>query len=188
MMSFDLIAQPRFQLKQVGSVLVSACLALLVAVLVFVTGCSSGSDTAVVLPSPVVSAVISLTPGAEVPPVNPDVPVLASGTANITLNPETGNLSVSGNFANLTSPLFDVSTVGPVHLHIAQQMPFAQNTGPVVFVPDVNETPGRLSGSFVLNATAEPEQVDAFLAGAYYINIHTDVNNPGELRGQIVFP
>jgi hypothetical protein len=187
MMSFDLVAQPRFQLKQVGSVLVSACLVLLVAALVFVTGCSSSSDTAVA-PSPVVSAVISLTPEAEVPPVNPSVPVLASGTANVTLNSETGNLSVSGNFANLTSPLFDVSTVGPVHIHIAQQMPFAQNTGPVVFVPDVNETPGRLSGSFVLTTTVAPEQVNAFLAGAYYINIHTDVNNSGELRGQIVFP
>lgn len=187
MMSFGVMAQPRFQLKQVGSILISAGLALLVTALVFVTGCSSSSDTAVV-PDPVVSAVISLTPGAEVPPVNPNVPVLASGTANVTLNPETGNLSVAGNFANLTSPLFDVSTVSPVHLHIAQAMPFAQNTGPVVFVPDVTEAPDRRSGSFVLNTTAAPEQVDAFLAGAYYINIHTDVNNPGELRGQIVFP
>jgi hypothetical protein len=26
------------------------------------------------------------------------------------------------------------------------------------------------------------------LAGAYYINIHTQANPPGELRAQVVFP
>ncbi|WP_414342186.1 CHRD domain-containing protein [Synechococcus sp. R5-13] len=39
-----------------------------------------------------------------------------------------------------------------------------------------------------MEANLTPEQVSSFLAGAYYINIHTQANPPGELRAQVVFP
>jgi hypothetical protein len=48
--------------------------------------------------------------------------------------------------------------------------------------------PGNQSGNFRLEANLTPEQVSSFLAGAYYINIHTQANPPGELRAQVVFP
>lgn len=53
--------------------------------------------------------------------------------------------------------------------------------------------PSSASGSAVvtLNQTARTlsvEQVSSFLAGAYYLNIHTQANPAGELRAQVVFP
>ncbi|NJL99067.1 MAG: CHRD domain-containing protein [Synechococcaceae cyanobacterium SM2_3_2] len=186
MLSFANARQP----KKAFSTFASVGLAMVMAaLLLMMTGCSSGDSAVAPEPiNPVVSTTVLLTPEAEVPPVDPTVPVTATGEAEVSLNTETGALLISGEFTGLTSPLFDVSTVGPVHVHLAAAMPFAQSTGGVAFVPTVTEAPGRLSASFVLNDTATEEQVDSFLAGAYYINVHTDVNPSGELRGQIVFP
>ena len=187
MLSFASALQP----KKVFSTFASLGLAIVItALLLLMTGCSGSSGTTVTPQpiNPVVPTTIFLTPGAEVPPVDPMVPVTATGEAAISLNTETGALLISGEFAGLTSPLFDVGMVGPVHVHLASEMPFAQSTGGVVFVPSVTEAPDRLSASFVLSETATEEQVDSFLAGAYYINVHTDLNPSGELRGQIVFP
>ena len=187
MLSFASALQPK---KIVSTFASLGLMMVMAALLLLMTGCSSSSSTSVTPEpiNPVVSALILLTPEAEVPPVDPTVPVTATGEAAISLNTETGALSISGEFAGLTSPLFDVGMVGPVHVHLASEIPFAQSTGGVVFVPAVNEAPDRLSATFVLSETATEEQVASFLAGAYYINVHTDLNPPGELRGQIVFP
>ncbi|WP_457383995.1 CHRD domain-containing protein [Thermostichus sp. OS-CIW-26] len=88
-------------------------------------------------------------------------------------------------------PLLPIANFGPGHIHIAQPQPgqsFAQATGPVAFVLNMLPNPGNQSGNFRLEANLTPEQVSSFLAGAYYINIHTQANPPGELRAQVVFP
>lgn len=63
---------------------------------------------------------------------------------------------------------------------------------PAAEVPPV-AVPSSASGSAVvtLNQTARTlsvEQVSSFLAGACYLNIHTQANPAGELRAQVVFP
>ncbi|MEN9222940.1 MAG: CHRD domain-containing protein [Thermostichus sp. BF3_bins_97] len=169
---------------------------LCLAAVLFLSGCgSSGSDSVTTLPpSPppgdvVSTAALTLSPEAEVPPVT--VPSSASGSAVVTLNQTTRTLTVQGSFGNLTTPLRPIADFGPGHIHIAQPeagQSFAQATGPVIFVLNMLPDSGNQSGRFQLETSLSSEQVTNFLAGAYYINIHTEANPPGELRAQVVFP
>ncbi len=181
-----------FRPRSVFKVFCGFCLVALL----FLSGCgSSSSDSVTTLPPPappgdvVSTAALTLSPSAEVPPVA--VPSSASGSAVVTLNQTTRTLSVQGSFANLTTPLLPIADFGPGHIHIAQPeagQSFAQATGPVVFVLNMLPNPGNQSGNFQLETSLTSEQVSSFLAGAYYINIHTQANPPGELRAQVVFP
>ncbi|MEN9231046.1 MAG: CHRD domain-containing protein [Thermostichus sp. DG02_5_bins_236] len=162
--------------------------------LLFLSGCGSSSDSGTTLlpptPGDVVStAALTLSPDVEVPPVR--VPSSASGSAVVTLNQTSRTLSVQGSFTNLTTPLLPIADFGPGHIHIAQPeagQSFVQATGPVIFVLNMLPDPGNRSGRFQLETSLTSEQVSSFLAGAYYINIHTEANPPGELRAQVVFP
>lgn len=167
---------------------------LCLAALLFLSGCGSSSNSGTTLlpppPGDVVStAALTLSPDVEVPPVT--VPSAASGSAVVTLNQTARTLRVQGNFTNLTTPLRPIADFGPGHIHIAQPaagQSFTQATGPVIFVLNMLPNPGNQSGNFQLETSLTPEQVSSFLAGAYYINIHTEANPPGELRAQVVFP
>ena len=105
----------------------------------------------------------------------------ARGYINARLNLNNNKLKVTAFYRNISSPLLPIAGT-PAHIHIGE--PGAN--GPVVFGLDVMPNAasnGKLSGTFTLT----DEQVESFLDGDYYVNLHTEKNPMGELRGQIEF-
>ena len=111
----------------------------------------------------------------------------AEGEFNAILNGNT--IFVSGLFEELTSPLFPVGGEDPVgnaessvHIHIGD----AGENGPIirnleVTTDEEEDNSGSFSGVFELT----PEQVEAAIDDGLYVNLHTENNQSGELRGQI---
>ena len=108
----------------------------------------------------------------------------AEGEFNAILAGDT--IYVSGSFEKLTSPLFLVGGEDPVgnadsvHIHIGD----AGENGPIIRNLNVTtdeEESGSFSGVFELT----PEQVAAAIDDGLYVNLHTEDNPSGELRGQI---
>ncbi|MBI3185365.1 MAG: CHRD domain-containing protein [Myxococcales bacterium] len=115
----------------------------------------------------------ALSGANEVPPVATS----AQGDVSATLR---GNqIELSGSFANLSSDLREVQG-SPGHIHEA---PPGEN-GPIVMNLEVT-SPDRRSGSFGLSATLNDQQVAAFNAGRFYVNLHTADHPGGELRAQL---
>lgn len=113
----------------------------------------------------------------EVPPVA--VASDASGMARAVLRGD--DVVISGSFSELVSDLFNIGDAGPAHVHIGE--PGA--TGGVVIVLDVMSDDMR-SGSFSASTTLEADTKAALLENGLYINIHTEANQPGEIRGQLL--
>lgn len=114
------------------------------------------------------SRTFQLQESQEVPRVaNTD----ATGTVTATLDGM--ELTIEGSFEDLTS--------APVaaHVHFAAQG-FAGGVVEALTVKG-NSTSGTISGTLTLT----PEQLAAALSNNYYINLHTENNPGGELRGQI---
>lgn len=111
-----------------------------------------------------------LTGANEVPPVTTS----ASGTGVLALNPTTNQIS---GFVKTTGVVGRVA-----HIHEA---PAGVNGS--VIVP-LTETPAG-SGLWVVSAGQPPlsvAQVASFNAGNLYYNVHSDANQGGEIRGQIL--
>jgi hypothetical protein len=113
----------------------------------------------------------------EVPPVE----TLALGSVNVTL--EGNRLMLDGTFQGLESDLMEVAGT-PAHIHEA---PIGEN-GPVVLPVAVTVNEDGRSGTVNLSEELTPEQLEAFRAGRFYLNIHTQENGGGELRAQLVPP
>lgn len=106
----------------------------------------------------------------EVPPVvTPGI-----GGANVTINLMTRQVTIVGDIANLTSPMTGV------HLH--GFAPPGQEAPAIAPINFPESTGGVISNQFVLSQT----QIDGLIAGLCYINVHTQNNLDGEIRGQIV--
>lgn len=118
---------------------------------------------------------IALSGAQEVPAVMTD----ASGTATVSL--QGSQLSVSGDFAGLSSPLVAIAGT-PGHIHLA---PFGEN-GDVSIPLNVTAAEDGSSGLFSAEAELDDAQLEAFKAGHFYINLHTEMHESGELRGQLV--
>lgn len=98
-------------------------------------------------------------------------------------------LVVRGDFSNLTSPLRDYATdpVSPpnpnitsgVHIHQGD----ATRNGPFQYALRVEPNPSGLAGRFAGEYTLTPEQVEALSRGELYLDLHTQQNRAGELRG-----
>lgn len=109
----------------------------------------------------------------------------AEGSFDAVLSGNT--LTVSGEFSDLTSPLFFVggedgagNPESPIHIHVGE----TGETGPILRnldVVDNGDNSGSFSGSFELSA----EDAALIEADGAYINLHTEQNNDGELRGQV---
>lgn len=120
---------------------------------------------------------VQMTGDQEVPPVT----TTATGTAAASV---TGNLlRVTGTFEGLSAPLQEVSG-SAAHVHDAP----AGQSGPVVF--NLQVTPGAdgRSGTFQGEKLLDDNQMRAFSAGRYYVNVHTVANPSGEIRGQLAKP
>lgn len=97
-----------------------------------------------------------------------------SGTATVDVNTITGEVTVSGSFAGLTS------AARAAHIH--GLAPAGSTAGVLLGLTADSATSGSLSGTGTLDAAA----LAGLLAGQTYINVHTPNNGPGEIRGQIV--
>jgi hypothetical protein len=116
-----------------------------------------------------------LSGAAEVPAVES----IATGRVTAALDGTT--LTVSGSFSGLASD-FDTS-IG-AHIHSGAR----GSNGPVVFPLAVALDGDRRGGSFAAEAntlTLTEEQVAALRQGLYYVNVHTETNPAGEIRGRL---
>ncbi len=120
---------------------------------------------------------VTLEGGQQNPPVMTD----GVGSVTITVNEDTGEMTLTGSVSNLSSPLFDVGDVGSAHIHEGAR----GANGPVVFPITVERSADDLSATLSLTATLTDEQASTLQSGDYYINVHTENFEGGELRGQI---
>ena len=105
------------------------------------------------------------------PPANVDG---ASGEAEITVNTVTGAISGSVTVSGLTGP------ATAAHVHAG---------GPGVAGPIVVGMESNADGSVwtvMEGAALDADAIALFEAGELYINVHTEANAPGEIRGQLV--
>lgn len=130
--------------------------------------------------------VVLLTGDQELPnPVATD----AIGTALVTFDPSTFDISVSINVVGLTrADLFDIPSAGPLHLHVRE--PGMDNGGIAVtfgMASDWMEGVGGIAlmaqGQYA--STTGEAVMDAMLQGLTYLNLHTPNNMGGELRGDL---
>ena len=117
---------------------------------------------------------VTLSGDNEVPPVTTN----ATGSATVALMGDT--MTVNGDFSDLSSPAIEVAG-SPAHIHLGA----AGENGDVIFPLNVSLDNGETSGIFSLSTTLTPDQVSAFNTGNLYINVHSEENQGGEIRGQI---
>ncbi|MGH1441195.1 MAG: CHRD domain-containing protein [Cellvibrionaceae bacterium] len=125
-----------------------------------------------------VQVIISALEGAQQNPAIANAEGIA-GRSYTTLNTEDETLRINVNVAGFVP--FLNAPVGPVHLHSG----FAGENGPVILpLQSVNGSDVNYSGTEI-DAIAAID-FDQLLQGGYYINVHSEANASGELRGQIV--
>jgi CHRD domain len=106
----------------------------------------------------------------------PAVKSSGTGTATITYDPATRVVTWSITYGGLSSP------VTMAHFHQGA----SGKNGPVVIW--LTKRGGMVSSPITGQATLTADQAKEFLAGDWYINVHTDDHPGGELRGQVVPP
>lgn len=109
----------------------------------------------------------ALSGGEEVPPVE----TAASGSADVTYDTETMELSWTAEYSGLSGPAMAAHFHGPAAM--------GENAGPVITLENI-ESPAEGS------ATLTPEQAAELEAGNWYLNFHTEANSGGEIRGQVM--
>lgn len=107
---------------------------------------------------------VVLTGENEVPPVVTD----SFGTANVTVAGTA--MAVDGSFDGFEATMAHVH--GPAGV--------GANAG-VLFTLDVDNANTHFEGTF----TMTPEQIEWFEDGLLYLNVHSEANSGGEIRGQI---
>ena len=102
---------------------------------------------------------------SEVPPNSSP----ATGTLTATYDTSSRKLSWKGSYSGLSGP------ATAAHFHSGE----AGKNGPVA----VPITPA--TSPFEGSATLTDAQADDLLAGKLYVNVHTEANKGGEIRGQV---
>lgn len=97
-----------------------------------------------------------------------------SGEANVVVDTSSGEVEVSGTYTGMTS---DVTAA---HLHGLAAPGEAIG---VIFGFDVS---GGTSGTFSGASTLSAENLAGLLAGQTYLNVHTVMNGPAEIRAQVI--
>jgi hypothetical protein len=108
----------------------------------------------------------TLNATSEVPPNDSK----ATGTLTATFDTGSKLLSWKGSYSGLTGPATAAHFHGPAEP--------GKNAG--VAVPIANPGP-----AFEGSTTLTDAQAADLLAGRYYVNVHTEANKPGEIRGQL---
>lgn len=105
----------------------------------------------------------------------PPIATAAGGTFAVTIDPATSSLVAHAN----TNGVDDATAA---HLHDG----FAGENGPVAI--GLTQDPQDVARWSVVGAALDAAQLNAVLAGGYYINVHTPANPAGEIRGQVAPP
>jgi len=129
---------------------------------------------ALVLASPARAEVVNLkatmNAKSEVPPNSSP----ATGTLTATYDTSSKKLSWKGSYSGLSGP------ATAAHFHSGE----AGKNGPVANGPvAVPITPA--TSPFEGSATLTDAQANDLLAGKLYVNVHTEANKGGEIRGQV---
>lgn len=109
-----------------------------------------------------------LSGDAEVPPVTTN----GNGTAFFRFDPQTNSLEWTVQFADLTGP----ATAAHIHGPAAE----GENADVIIDLA-AGGTESPLQGTTVLSA----EQANQLAEGEWYVNVHSEANPDGEIRGQI---
>jgi hypothetical protein len=107
-----------------------------------------------------------LSAASEVPPANSP----GKGTADITYDTASKKLSWKLDYTGLTGPATMAHFHGPAAAGV--------NAGVKVPIPDPKS---GTEGS----ATLDDAQAKDLMDGKYYVNVHTDANKGGEIRGMV---
>ena len=116
---------------------------------------------------------VTLDPDQEIPTPNLGG-ATPSGTAQIVVDTGTGDIEILGSYDGLTSEITGAHLHGPAD---------ASSTAGVIFALT---TTGGQSGMFSGTSVLSNSDLNAFLAGNTYLNVHTSTNGLGEIRGQAV--
>ncbi|MDE2583289.1 MAG: CHRD domain-containing protein [Rhodospirillales bacterium] len=119
------------------------------------------------------SFTVALSGAQQVPPVA----TKGHGTAHLTYNPANRMLSWSVSYQDMSSPVTMAHFHGPA--------PAGKNAKVQIWISRKGaKVPDPIKGS----AKLTPAQAKQFLAGMWYINVHTKDHPPGEIRGQVKPP
>ncbi len=123
----------------------------------------------------IINLVATLNQEQEVyPPGFTPTPVPdAFGTANMTYDTDLNSLSWDILFSNLSGPATLAHFHGPATTE--------ETAGVQVDIAAISGLTSPLQGM----TTISDEQESQLLSGLWYINIHTEANPPGEIRGQV---
>ena len=102
---------------------------------------------------------------------NPPNTSAGKGEADIDYDAATKKLSWKLTYSGLTGPATAAHFHGPAEA--------GKNAGVAVAIPNATTSPAEGS------ATLTDAQAADLLAGKYYINVHTEANPGGEIRGQV---
>ena len=141
---------------------------------IVIAGCLA-SIAAWTLPSQAapVSFKVALTGAQQVPPVQTG----ANGMADLSYDPATRMLTWSVTYNGLSGP----ATMAHFHGPAVE----GKNGPPVIWLsPKGSPVQVPVKGE----ATLTPEQAQQFSAGEWYINVHTQDHQAGEIRGQVTPP
>jgi hypothetical protein len=127
--------------------------------------CASALCIAVPAIAEVVNLKSSMNASNEVPPNQSK----GTGTLTATYDTSSKKLSWKGNYSGLSGP------ATAAHFHSGEA---GKNGG--VAVP-ISPSSSPFEGS----ATLTDAQAAELLAGKWYVNVHTDANKGGEIRGQV---
>jgi len=128
---------------------------------------------------------------------NPPVTTSGSGTATVTWNTATNEMTVDVAFSGLgtgtTASHIHCCAVPPTNASVATQVPrftgfpVGVTAGTYSHTFDMTDpasyNPAFVSANGGTVATAEPVLLAGLLAGQAYLNIHTTANQSGEIRG-----
>jgi hypothetical protein len=132
-----------------------------------------GAASAVLLASATTSQAATTTFKAELKGATevPPNTSAGSGTVTATFDPATKQLSWEGSYSGLSGPATAAHFHGPAEpgKNAGVAVPIAPATSP-------------LKGT----ATLTDAQANDLMAGLWYVNVHTEANKGGELRGQLM--
>jgi hypothetical protein len=116
---------------------------------------------------------VALTGAQQAPPVQ----TAATGTADLAYDPATRMLTWNVTYSGLSGP----ATMAHFHGPAAE----GKNGPPVIWLV---EKGAAVASPIKGQATLTPEQAQQFMAGEWYVNVHTQANPNGEIRGQAMPP
>jgi trimeric autotransporter adhesin len=158
------------QMRNVAALILAFLLALVPA------GCGGGGGGA---PAPATTLTAILTGTQEVPATTSS----ATGTATVTVDAAKTTITV-----NLTTSGLSNVTASHIHFGVAGVsggIMFSLFAGPGAFPATLTKTLTSADFTATTGAATFADAVNAILGGNAYINVHTQANLGGEIRGQI---